>query len=82
MDILEKIPRVVRFKYKNEDNECIGNIVEELGVPELVVVDKDGVPSGIRYELYGPILVGAVKSLSKRLRELEEEFREFKRVRR
>jgi len=68
--------RAVTFKYKDEINipgKHIGFIAEELieVLPEVVVKNERGFAEGINYSEIIPLLAGELKSLRKRVKELE-----------
>lgn len=80
LGVVAGFPRAVTFNFKaDKDHRVIGNIAEELDgylghdgdLGTLVTRDADGSPSGIRYDLYPPLLMAALQGLMDRHEELE-----------
>lgn len=64
----------VRFIWKSNGEEDIGLIAEEVAdiLPDLVIVDKDGRPDGVKYEKLAVVLLDVVKEQEKVLRRQSE----------
>lgn len=61
------------FRYKNDDNDLIGFIAEDVAevIPELVAF-KDGEADSVRYENITALLVADNQRMHERIRQLEE----------
>ena len=65
--------RPVKFTYNETNNDAYGLIAEEVQqiVPELVPLDKDGLPYSVRYADIVPFLIAEIQSLKRRITQLE-----------
>lgn len=65
--------RPVTFKYKSNDDKGFGLIAEEVYklFPRLVFRNKDGEIQGIHYEKLAVCMIGTLKDMNKRIKELE-----------
>jgi hypothetical protein len=64
--------RSAMFEYKDSGRTDVGLIAEEVFeiIPELTVIDKEGLPDGVSYDRFISVLVKAIQELSKQNEEL------------
>lgn len=73
--------RPVRFKWKQREENDFGLIAEEVAkIDPAFVTRMNGKIEGIKYPQLTAVLIGAVKEMSKRNEQLEEEVRALRRI--
>ena len=65
--------RSTMFEYKEDERTDIGLIAEEVYevIPELVGLDKDGLPNSVSYDRFVSVLVKAIQELNDKVSALE-----------
>ena len=65
--------RPVSFKWENSGNNDYGLIAEEVHsiLPDIVPLDKDGLPFSVRYQSIIPFLIKKIQEMDERIKVLE-----------